>query len=51
MQLEADVPQKIITIVQALVIFFVGAETIVTWFIKRRQKIALEREEAASDAQ
>ena len=51
MQLEADVPQKIITIVQALVIFFVGAETIVTWFIKRRQKIALEREEATSDAQ
>lgn len=47
MQLEADVPQKIITIVQALIIFFVGAETMVTWLIKRRQKRALEREEAA----
>jgi general nucleoside transport system permease protein len=51
MQLEADVPQKIITIVQALVIFFVGAETIITWFIKRRQKLALERKEATADAQ
>jgi flagellar basal body-associated protein FliL len=26
--------------VQALVIFFVAAETIVTWFIKRKQKEA-----------
>lgn len=51
MQLEADVPQKIITIVQALVIFFVGAETIVTWLIKRRQKLALERKEANSGAE
>ena len=51
MQLEADVPQKIITIVQALVIFFVGAETIVTWFIKRRQKRLVEREEVATDAE
>jgi general nucleoside transport system permease protein len=42
MQLVANVPDKIITIVQALIIFFVGAETIVTWFIKRRQKLALE---------
>ena len=50
MQLEADVPQKIITIVQALIIFFVGAETIITWLIKRRQKRAFEREEAV-DAQ
>ncbi len=42
MQLVANVPDKIITIVQALIIFFVGAETIITWFIKRRQKLALE---------
>lgn len=48
MQLDANVPQKIITIIQALVIFFVGAETIITWFIKRRQKLALEREGATS---
>lgn len=47
MQLVADVPQKIITIIQALIIFFVGAETIITWFIKRRQKLALEKKGAA----
>lgn len=47
MQLVANVPDKIVTIVQALIIFFVGAETIITWLIKRRQKIALERKEAA----
>jgi ABC-type uncharacterized transport system permease subunit len=41
MQLVANVPDKIITIVQALIIFFVGAETIITWLIKRRQKLAL----------
>lgn len=41
MQLEADVPQKIILIIQALVIFLVAAEEIVTWFIKRRQKEAI----------
>lgn len=41
MQLEAHVPQKIILIIQALVIFLVAAEEIVTWFIKRRQKEAL----------
>lgn len=46
MQLEADVPQKIITIIQALIIFFVGAETIITWLIKRRQKLALEKKGA-----
>jgi simple sugar transport system permease protein len=51
MQLEADVPQKIITIVQALVIFFVGAETIITWFIKLRQKRSLERKEAMTGAE
>ncbi len=48
MQLEADVSQKIITIVQGLIIFFVGAETIVTWFIKRRKRLALEREGATN---
>ena len=41
MQLEADVPQKIIWIIQALVIFFVAAEEIVLWFVRRRQKEAL----------
>ncbi|MBN2404225.1 MAG: ABC transporter permease [Coriobacteriia bacterium] len=41
MQLEAGVPQKIILIIQALVIFFVAAEEIFKWFIKRRQKEAL----------
>jgi ABC-type uncharacterized transport system permease subunit len=40
MQLNADVPDKLVDIVQALVIFFVAAETIVTWFIKRKQKEA-----------
>jgi len=40
MQLVADVPQKIILIVQALVIFFVAAEGIVTYFIRQRQKEA-----------
>jgi simple sugar transport system permease protein len=49
MQLVASVPDKIITIVQALIIFFVGAETIITWLIKRRQKLALE-EKGATDA-
>jgi ABC-type uncharacterized transport system permease subunit len=41
MQLEAGVPQKIILIIQALVIFFVAAEQIVLWFIQRRQKEAI----------
>ncbi len=40
MQFEADVPQKIISIIQALVIFFVAAEEIVLWFVRRRQKEA-----------
>lgn len=43
MQLEANVPQKIILIVQALVIFFVAAEGIVTYFVKQRQKEATSR--------
>jgi simple sugar transport system permease protein len=41
MQLEAGVSQKIILIMQALVIFFVAAEGIVTWFIRKRQKEAI----------
>ncbi|MBN2248356.1 MAG: ABC transporter permease [Coriobacteriia bacterium] len=40
MQLEAGVSQKIILIIQALVIFFVAAEGIVNWFIRKRQKEA-----------
>jgi ABC-type uncharacterized transport system permease subunit len=40
MQLNANVPDKLVDIVQALVIFFVAAETIITWFIKKRQKEA-----------
>jgi general nucleoside transport system permease protein len=48
MKLEANVSQKIITIVQGLIIFFVGAETIVSWLIKRRQRLALERKGAPS---
>jgi ABC-type uncharacterized transport system permease subunit len=41
MQLQADVPQKLISIIQALVIFFVAAESVVTYFIKKRQKEAI----------
>jgi len=41
MQFEAKVPQDIISIIQALVIFFVAAEEIVVWFIRRRQKEAV----------
>ncbi len=48
MQLTANVSDRIIMIVQALIIFFVGAETVITWFIKRRQKRALE-EKGATD--
>jgi ABC-type uncharacterized transport system permease subunit len=40
MQLNANVPDKLVDIVQALVIFFVAAESIVTWVITRRQKEA-----------
>lgn len=40
MQLNANVPDKLVDIVQALVIFFVAAETLITWFIKRRMKEA-----------
>ena len=41
MQFEAKVPQDIILIIQALVIFFVAAEEIVLWFVRRRQKEAI----------
>ena len=41
MQFEAKVPQDIIQIIQALVIFFVAAEEIVLWFVRRRQKEAI----------
>lgn len=41
MQFEAKVPQKIVLIIQALVIFFVAAEEIVLWFVRRRQKEAI----------
>lgn len=41
MQFEADVSQKIILVIQALVIFFVAAEEIVLWFVRRRQKEAM----------
>lgn len=41
MQFQADVPQKIISIIQALVIFFVAAEEIVLWFVRRRQREAM----------
>lgn len=40
MQLNANVPDKLVDIIQALVIFFVAAETIITWFVKRRMKEA-----------
>ena len=35
MQLEANVSQKIIFILQAIIIFLVAAETIVTWAVRR----------------
>lgn len=41
MQFVAKVPQDIISIIQALVIFFVAAEEIVMWFVRRRQKEAI----------
>jgi ABC-type uncharacterized transport system permease subunit len=35
MQLEAGVSQKVINIIQAVIIFAIAAETIVTWSIER----------------
>lgn len=45
MQLETGISVLIVQIIQGLVIFFVAAETIITWFIARRQKLKVEREE------
>ncbi len=42
MQLEADVPQKVIFIIQALIIFFVAAEELARWFFKRRKQAVAE---------
>jgi ABC-type uncharacterized transport system permease subunit len=45
MQLEAGVSQKIIYIIQAIIIFLVAAESIVTWFVtrlRRGRKAALD---------
>lgn len=38
MQLEAGVSQKLIAIIQGLIIFLVGAETIVTWTVAKLRK-------------
>lgn len=38
MQLEANVSQKVIAIIQAIIIFLVAAETIVTWLVDRSRK-------------
>jgi len=38
MQLQADVSQKVIAIIQGTIIFLVGAETIVTWFVAKARK-------------
>ncbi len=41
MQLEANVSTKLISIIQALVIFFVAAEAVVEWVVRARQKKAV----------
>jgi len=38
MQLEAGVSQKVIAIIQGTIIFLVGAETIVTWFVAKARR-------------
>ncbi len=38
MQLEADVSPKVIAIIQGTIVFMVGAETIVTWFVGRMRR-------------
>jgi simple sugar transport system permease protein len=43
MQLEAGVSQKVISIIQGIIIFLVGAEAIVTWAFKRAR---VRKEEA-----
>jgi len=45
MQLEAGVSQKVISIIQGTIIFLVGAETIVTWFVAKAR-----RKKGAADA-
>lgn len=42
MQLEAGVSQKVIAIIQGLIIFLVGAETIVTWALSRTRRKGVE---------
>jgi simple sugar transport system permease protein len=39
MQLEADVSQKVIAIIQGIIIFLVGAETIVTWAMSKTRML------------
>jgi ABC-type uncharacterized transport system permease subunit len=48
MQLEAGVPQKIISIIQALVILFVASEGVIRVWIKRREKKRTEALETAA---
>jgi general nucleoside transport system permease protein len=38
MQLEADVSQQLVAIIQAIIIFLVAAESIVTWAVERYRK-------------
>lgn len=38
MQLEAKVSPKLIAILQGIIIFLIGAETIVTWFVARMRR-------------
>lgn len=40
MQLNANVPDKLVDIIQGLVIFFVATESTITWYVKRRMKEA-----------
>lgn len=46
MQLEAGVSQKVISVIQGIIIFLIGAETIVTWSMAR-----LRRGKEVGDAQ
>jgi simple sugar transport system permease protein len=38
MQLEAGVSQKVISVIQGIIIFLIGAETIVTWAVGRMRR-------------
>lgn len=38
MQLEAGVSQKVISVIQGIIIFLIGAETIVTWAVRRMRR-------------